>query len=82
MTAAPEPLDQLADEELDTLARRAIAELTARGTDASFATLIELSAYVGTAVGESARTLAERGSWSQVARVSGTTKQAAWSRWR
>ena len=32
-------------------------------------------------VGISARTLAEAQSWSSVAGLAGTTKQAAWSRW-
>ena len=44
--------------------------------------LVALSGLVGTSLGESARLVAERGSWSQVAQISGTTKQAAWSRWR
>ena len=82
MAAVPESLDQLTDAELDTLIRAATTELAGRGTTSSFGLLIELSAQLGTAVGESARRVAEQGSWSQVAEVSGTSKQAAWSRWR
>lgn len=82
MTVAPQPLDQLDDDELEALVQRAVAELSSRGTADSFAILIRLSGHVGATLGEAARTLAERGSWSQVAEVSGTTRQAAWSRWR
>jgi hypothetical protein len=39
-------------------------------------------AYVGERVGDAARMLAASDSWSQVAQVSGTSKQAAWERWR
>jgi hypothetical protein len=82
MTTAPEFFGSLGDDELDALIRQAVAELAARGTPRSFGVLIELSAHLGTSIGEAARRLAERGSWSQVAQVSGTSKQAAWSRWR
>jgi len=44
--------------------------------------LLGLSQYVGECLGISARTLAEAQSWSSVAGLAGTTKQAAWSRWR
>jgi hypothetical protein len=43
--------------------------------------LLGLSQYVGECLGISARTLAEAQSWSSVAGLAGTTKQAAWSRW-
>ncbi len=74
-------LIQLTDEELGALARAVVAELASRGTTASFQTLIALSGEVGVGVGEAARRAAEQGSWSQVAEITGTTKQAAWSRW-
>ena len=80
--SATESLAGLGDDELDSLIRKALAELSGRGTTRSFAVLIDLSAFLGTSLGEAARRVAERGSWSQVAEVSGTTKQAAWSRWR
>jgi hypothetical protein len=82
MATASQSFDQLSDEDLDVLIREALAELAGRGTSRSFGLLIELSAQLGITIGEAARRLAERGSWSQVAQVSGTTKQAAWSRWR
>ena len=50
--------------------------------DASgFQELLALSERVGVALGTAARTLAAQGSWTEVAREAGTTKQAAWSRW-
>lgn len=82
MAAPQDSLDQLTDGELDALIRAAVAELTSRGTTDSFAMLVALSSQVGASLGEAARLVAERGSWSQVAQISGTTKQAAWSRWR
>ncbi|MDN5762159.1 MAG: hypothetical protein L0H41_07585 [Microlunatus sp.] len=80
--ATPYEFADRTDAELDAVIRAAIAELADRGTTSAFATLIELSALLGTSLGDAARRVAETGSWSQVAQVSGTTKQAAWSRWR
>jgi len=57
-------------------------ELSTRGTRESFAELLRVVAYVGERVGDAARMLAASDSWSQVAQVSGTSKQAAWERWR
>ena len=82
MAPPQDSLDHLSDDQLDALIRAALAELTNRGTSEAFAMLVALSGQVGTSLGESARLVAERGSWSQVAQISGTTKQAAWSRWR
>ena len=62
---------------------RTLLDALAYSTDpAAFYTLLELSHYVGECLGISARTLAEAQSWSSVAGLAGTTKQAAWSRWR
>ena len=59
---------------------RTLLDALAYSTDpAAFQTLLELSHYVGESLGISARTLAE--SWSSVAGLAGTTKQAAWARW-
>lgn len=63
-------------------ARALVDELAALADPVAFQELIGLSEYVGVAVGASARLLAEAGSWSQVGAYAGTTKQAAWSRWR
>lgn len=63
-------------------ARALIDELAVHDDPAAFQELISLSDHVGRALGLSARRLAESGSWSQVATYAGTSKQAAWSRWR
>lgn len=65
-----------------TEARALIDQLSARAEPAAFRELITLSDHLGRALGISARLLAETGSWSQVATYAGTSKQAAWSRWR
>lgn len=62
--------------------RALLDELAAHPDPAAFQELIGLSDHLGRALGASARLLAEAGSWSQVATVAGTSKQAAWSRWR
>jgi hypothetical protein len=59
-----------------------VDSLAARADPAAFQELISLSDHLGRALGVSARLLAEGGSWSQVAAYAGTSKQAAWSRWR
>lgn len=74
-------LDHLTEAELARLARSAVDALARRSTVAGFQSLVDLSGYVGAALGESARRVAEQGSWSQVAEITGTSKQAAWSRW-
>ena len=61
---------------------RTLLDALANSTDpTAFQTLLGLSQYVGECLGISARTLAEAHSWSSVAGLAGTTKQAAWSRW-
>jgi hypothetical protein len=83
MQADPEfPLADLTDDQVAALARRLTDELSGRGTHEAFAELLRLVAYVGEQVGTAARTLASSSSWSEVASVSGTSKQAAWERWR
>jgi hypothetical protein len=68
--------------DLGTLIVAALNELASRPDRSAFEELLRASDEVGQCLGRSARTLAESGSWSQVADVAGTTKQAAWSRWR
>lgn len=75
-------LDGLTTPELAEQARRALTLLARRPDKAAFGELLGMYEAVGTALGESARTLADHGSWSQVADVAGVTKQAAWYRWR
>ena len=53
-------------------------ELSARGTGRVSPELLRVVAYVGERVGDTARLLAASNSWSQVAEISGTSKQAAW----
>jgi hypothetical protein len=68
--------------ELTEQARAALRALATRPELEAFQGLLSLSEYAGECVGECARSLAEHGSWSRVAEATGTTKQAAWSRWR
>lgn len=77
-----EELQELTTTELADLARRAMSELGGRSDQGAFSELLTMSSYAGACVAQSARSLAEAGSWSQVADLSGTTKQAAWSKWR
>lgn len=79
---AEQTLDRLSEGELAALIRRASDELSARGTREGFAELLGLVGYLGERVGETARLLAMSNSWSQVAEISGTSRQAAWERWR
>jgi hypothetical protein len=72
----------MSDSELAARIYRGIDELTARGSREAFAELLRVVAYTGEKVGEAARLLATSNSWAQVADVSGTSKQAAWERWR
>jgi hypothetical protein len=61
---------------------RTLLDALANSTDPiAFETLLGLSRYVGECLGTSARTLADAQSWSSVAGLAGTTKQAAWERW-
>ena len=83
MPADPDtPLDGLSEGELAALIYRGIDELSSRGSREAFAELLRVVAYTGEKVGEAARLLATSNSWAQVAEVSGTSKQAAWERWR
>lgn len=75
-------LDSMTEGELTELIFRITDELTGRGTREGFAELLRIVAYVGQGVGEAARLVAESNSWSQVAEISGTSRQAAWERWR
>jgi hypothetical protein len=68
-------------EELAEVARAAIQGLAGSDDPAAFAHLLELSQRVGECLGVSARNLAGGRSWSGVADLAGTTRQAAWARW-
>ncbi len=75
-------MDGLTEGELAALICRTIDELTGRGTREGFAEMLRIVAYTGQRVGDAARLVAESNSWSQVAEISGTSRQAAWERWR
>lgn len=76
-----ETLDRAATIDVADLARAALESLAHRTDPDAFAQLLDLAQVTGECLGISARTLAEQGSWSGVAQVAGTTKQAAWERW-
>lgn len=83
MTAHPDlALGGLSEGEMAALIYRIADELSTRGTRDAFAELLHVLPYIGERVGDAARILAASDSWSQVAQVSGTSKQAAWERWR
>jgi hypothetical protein len=76
------PLGGLSEGEMAALIYRIADELSTRGTRDAFAELLHVLPYIGERVGDAARILAASDSWSQVAQVSGTSRQAAWERWR
>ena len=80
--ALDQSLTDLDEAALADLIRRVADELCNRATRESFAQLLQIVGYVGERVGDSARLLAAANSWSQVAEISGTSRQAAWERWR
>ncbi len=83
MPESPDPrLDSLSTAEVAELARRAMSVLASRADQESFSALVDLQSHAGVSLGEAARGLAAYGSWAQVGDLMGTTKQAAWSRWR
>ena len=79
---AREDLSAATPGELAELAEAAVRSLARVDDPAAFAHLLRLARIVGECVGTSARTLAGERSWSGVAEIAGTTKQAAWERWR
>lgn len=81
MSPGREQLSTQSVDQIGELVASALRELAARPDRRAFEELLRASDEVGQCLGVSARTLAEAGSWSQVADVAGTTKQAAWSRW-
>jgi hypothetical protein len=80
----PHPRDDLAAAtpgELADLAEAAMRSLAKTNDPAAFAHLLRLARIVGECLGSAARNLAGERSWSGVAEIAGTTKQAAWERW-
>ena len=76
-----EDVDRATPNELADLAEAAVRALAQRDDPAAFTHLLGLTRIVGECVGASARTLAQGGSWSRVADMAGTSRQAAWERW-
>jgi predicted choloylglycine hydrolase len=77
-----EELDRATPAELAELAEAAVAALARSGDSAAFEYLLHLTRVTGESVGTAARALADRSSWSGVADIAGTSRQAAWERWR
>ncbi|MGZ4472491.1 MAG: hypothetical protein ACXVEU_10730 [Nocardioidaceae bacterium] len=82
MATFGDDLDQLSSSDLGELARDAMSLLARRGDPEAFSQLVTMSAHAGQCLGEGARRLASAASWTQVADLTGVSKQAAWSRWR
>jgi hypothetical protein len=78
----PEDLARATPNELADLAEASMRLLAESEDPAAFAYLLNLTGLVGECLGVAARTLAHESSWSQVANIAGTTRQAAWERWR
>jgi hypothetical protein len=69
-------------EDLAALAEATLRALAASTDPAAFRHLLRLTEVVGDCLAVAARTLADESSWSGVAGIAGTTRQAAWARWR
>jgi len=77
-----EELARATPSELADLAEVSMRLLAQSEDPAAFGYLLELTRLAGESVGMAARTLAHESSWSQVGNIAGTTRQAAWERWR
>jgi hypothetical protein len=75
-------LDAMSTPELASMLRDGVEALARRSDAQAFAELVDLTQVLGEALGESARALAGASSWAQVGDVAGTSRQAAWERWR
>ena len=82
MSADHDDLDRATPEELAELASAALRALAERADPEAFAHLLRLTEVVGECMATAARTLADARSWSGVGDIAGTTRQAAWARWR
>ncbi len=81
MSRRPNDLDLATPDELAELAAAALRALAQRADPDAFAHLLRLTQVVGECMATAARTLADERSWSGVADIAGTTRQAAWARW-
>jgi predicted choloylglycine hydrolase len=80
-TAPVTPSEHRTPDDLAEAARAALRGLARSDDPAAFAHLLRLSAELGECLGVSARQVAGSRSWSGVADLAGTTRQAAWARW-
>jgi hypothetical protein len=69
-------------DELADLAELALRTLAERGEPVAFTHLLRLTGVAGECVGIAARSTAATSSWAGVGELAGTTRQAAWERWR
>ena len=81
MTTIGDDLDPLSSKELGELARDAMSILARRGDPEAFSQLLTMNAHAGECLGEAALHLASTASWSEVADLTGVSRQAVWSRW-
>ena len=77
-----EELAGLDSDALAALAELALRTLAERGEPAAFTHLLRMTGVVGECVGLAARSTAATSSWAGVGELAGTTRQAAWERWR
>lgn len=77
-----EELAAATPDELAERAELALRTLADRGDPAAFTHLLRLTGVVGECVGLAARSTAATSSWAGVGELAGTTRQAAWERWR
>ncbi len=77
-----EELAGVDSDSLAGLAELAVRTLADRGEPAAFTQLLRLTGVVGECVGIAARSTAAHGSWAGVGELAGTSRQAAWERWR
>ncbi|MCT1803768.1 hypothetical protein VVR84_04765 [Kocuria carniphila] len=82
-TEIPEPSDGPTPvAQLESAAMEVVRQLAASGDPEAFQALLRLSGTVGESLGISARNVAAASSWTAVAGAAGTSRQAAWSRWK
>ena len=81
MAILGDDLEQLSSNDLGVLARNAMSILALRGDQEAFSQLLTMNPHAGECLGEAARHLASTASWSEVADLTGVSRQAVWSRW-
>ena len=82
MSTSQQDFGRATPEELAELAAAALRALAERADPEAFAQLLQLTQVVGECMATAARNLADERSWSGVGDIAGTTRQAAWARWR